>query len=237
MKIEDLLQRAGLKGPLRREIHPAIKILSEKDGTCEYIASDETLDCYCEIVSASGWLFDLFAKNSPFPDSHDYSTIEKLLGRVISWRVEQDQLVEGVQWAIGIGNPLADLGWKMTVAGFLKAVSVGFIPVRYTSRWRNEQEHAQQCADMQLSPEIAAKVTTIYLQQQQLELSACVIGANPNALAKAYKAGCLSDEDLEKFSVEYAKAKHVRSSASRADDDRTRRRAQLAVLLEIQNQI
>ena len=38
---------------------------------------------------------------------------------------------------------------------------------------------------------------SIYLEQEQVELSACVIGANPNALARSYKAGLLTDADLD----------------------------------------
>ena len=39
----------------------------------------------------------------------------------------------------------------------------------------------------------------IYVEQEQIELSQCVIGANPNAVAqieKAYKAGVLNDSDI-----------------------------------------
>jgi|GEM_PF-1267736 len=235
--LQTLLARAGLSAPLRREIHPTVRVLSEKDGTCEYVASDETLDCYNEIVSASGWMFDIFEKNAPFPDSHDYSTIEKLLGRVISWRIEKGQLIEGVQWAIGIGNPLADLGWKMTVAHFLKAVSVGFVPVKATSRWTNAAEHSQAAMDMKLSAEIAAKVGTIYIKQQQIELSACVIGANPNALARAYKAGCLNEEDIDKFAAAVAASKNVAPAAISADADATSPRTKLALIASIQSHL
>lgn len=237
MNISQLLKSAGIDSPLRRTLHPTVRVLDEKRGICEYVASDETLDCYEEIVSARGWLFDLFAKNAPFVDSHDYETIARQLGKVVSWRIEGGQLVEAVQWAINLGNPLADLGWKMTVGGFLKAVSVGFIPVEFTSRWRDAEKHAQTCAEMKLSPEVAAKVGTIYLQQQQLELSACVIGANPNALARAYKAGCLSEEDLNRFSDIVTNANNAPPALTRAAAGDAKRRARLALMLEIQTHL
>ena len=67
-------------------------------------------------------------------DSHDYSTIGKCLGKVIDFRVEGAQLIERVQWAIDVPeNQLAQIGWKMTEAGYLKAVSVGFFPVKYVT--------------------------------------------------------------------------------------------------------
>ncbi len=40
---------------------------------------------------------------------------------------------------------------------------------------------------------------TFYVEQEQKELSACVLGANPNALARAFKDGILKTGDIEKF--------------------------------------
>jgi hypothetical protein len=41
-----------------------------------------------------------------------------------------------------------------------------------------------------------AEISYIYLKQIQIELSACIIGANPEALAKSYSSGCIRDADL-----------------------------------------
>ena len=107
------------------------KILSEAEGLVEYVASNEALDSYNEVVAVKGWRFNRFAKNAPFVDSHDYYCIDKLLGQVTSARIEGRDLIERVQWAKDVEeNKLARLGWKMTLGGFLKAVSVGFQPVR-----------------------------------------------------------------------------------------------------------
>ena len=182
-----------------RTIHPEIKVLDEKQGLVEYIASDETLDHYREIIRADGWRFDFFSKNSPFLDSHQGDTITRLLGKVVDFRIENRKLIETVQWAVDVeDNKLAALGFRMTKAGYLKAVSVGFFPVRTVNKWDNGgQAMAIAANELGLSADIAAKVGTIYLEQQQVELSACVIGANPSALAKAYKAGDVDDADLD----------------------------------------
>jgi hypothetical protein len=184
-----------IEKPIRRVIHPEVKILDAKKGICEYIASDETLDSYNEIIRASGWRFDLFKKNAPFVDSHDYSDISKLLGNVIDMRIAGKQLVETVQWATDVAeNKMAALGWKMTEAGYLKAVSVGFFPTKALSRWDSDPNpFTAECLDMKADPK---QVRCIYLEQQQIELSACIIGANPNALAKAYRDGCINDADI-----------------------------------------
>lgn len=194
---------------LQRTIHPTIKVLDSKKGIVEYVASDETIDSYKEVIRASGWKFDRFAKNAPFVDSHDYSTVEKLVGRVIEFSVKARQLVEVVQWAIDVAdNKLAQLGFAMTEKGYLKAVSVGFQPEEMITRWdAGKAEYAglwqDQLKELGLTDQTAPRV--IYLKQQQVELSSCIIGANANALAKSYKDGILDDSTLEMISLEQGK--------------------------------
>src|SRR3954464_4450795 len=132
--IPELLALHNLTAPVRREFAVVPRVLSEEEGTIEFVASDETLDCYREIVRVNGWRFSFFEKNAPFVDSHDYSTIEKLLGRVDSWRVERNQLVEVVRYDLTPGS-LGLKAFKLVRDGFLKAVSVGFVPVRMASKW------------------------------------------------------------------------------------------------------
>lgn len=180
---------------LIRALNVEARIVSEADGTVDYVASDATLDSYKEIVDPRGWKFNHFAKNAPFVDSHDYWSIEKLLGKVTDFRVAGPQLIERVQWAKDIAeNKLAQLGWKMTTGGFLKAVSVGFFSVK--SLWCGTKEFAEAAAAMGLGVEQAGQCQRIFVEQEQIELSACIIGANPNALAKAYGEGCVKDADL-----------------------------------------
>jgi len=177
---------------LRRSLHPETRILN-KEGLVEYLASDETVDSYREIIKANGWKFNHFAKNAPFVDSHDYYGIDKLLGRVIDFKVVDDRLVERVQWAIDVPeNRLAQLGWKMTEAGYLRAVSVGFRPTKYVVR--GQEGWTETLTALALPQD--APVRAIYLEQEQLELSSVILGANPNALARS---GLLNQEDLDTF--------------------------------------
>lgn len=176
-------------------MHVEAKILSEAEGLVEYVASNEALDSYNEVVAVKGWRFNRFAKNAPFVDSHDYYSLDKLLGQVTAARIEGRDLIERVQWAKDVEeNKLARLGWKMTLGGFLKAVSVGFQPVRMV---RNGGEGWNAAlAEIGRKPEDGSQISYIYLEQEQIELSACIIGANPEALAKSYGAGCIGDADL-----------------------------------------
>jgi hypothetical protein len=219
-----------------RTIHPVIRVVDAAKGIVEYVASDETLDSYREVIRADGWRFDRFRKNSPFVDSHDYSTIDKLVGSVVDFKVVGKQLVETVQWAIDVaGNRLAQLGFAMTQAGHLKAVSVGFIPEQVVSRFGPDTSaHARACADLGMKPE---QCDAVYLRQQQIELSACIIGANPSALAKSYKAGILNDEDLDMFSIEATKREHGSQAHDPADACLSRQRARTAFLMDLYGRI
>jgi len=223
---------------LRREIHPAIKVLDAAQGIVEYTASNETLDCHNEIVRADGWRFNRFQKNAPFVDSHNYGSIGTTLGSVIDYTVTGHNLVETVKWAIDVrpddgSETLASWGFKMTAAGYLKAVSVGFMALRFCTRWDNDKtEYNQQCADLKVPRDVIPDV--IYIEHEQIELSACVIGANPDAVARAYKAGVVDDAFLEKISTEKSKRENARSTDGPAAVEQACQRAREKFLLEFQ---
>lgn len=130
---------------LRRLIHPEIRVLDEKAGIVEYVASDETLDSYNEVILAAGWRFDEFKKNSPFLDSHDYSSIDNCLGKVLDFQVTGKRLIETVKWAIDVPQNFAAIkGFAMTVGKYLTAVSVGFTTEKYCTKWDNDKTAWQQ---------------------------------------------------------------------------------------------
>ncbi len=182
---------------LHRILHPETRIVDSKRGIVDYVASDETIDSFKELIRSSGWRFTNFAKNAPFVDSHDYSTVAKLCGKVTDFRVIAGQLVERVQWAVDVAEcELAKLGFNLTQAGYLKAVSVGFFPVQFLTP-NSGQAWTDALADLKLPAD--SEVRTIYTQQEQVELSACILGANPNALAKARSDGLILDSHLEKW--------------------------------------
>jgi hypothetical protein len=187
--------------PVRLTLPAVPKILNTQERTVRYVASNQALDCYREIVRAAGWKFDRFQKNAPFVDSHNYSTIGYLLGKVIGAQVVGDNLEEDVKYLPEGASGLADFAWKMTETGFLRAVSVGFIPTKVRSRWRDEKDFAQACMELGLSAEVAAQCACIHWEQDQTELSAVLIGANPDAVAKAHNAGAVTSEDFAKLGI------------------------------------
>jgi hypothetical protein len=199
---------------------PEIKIVSAEAGIVDYVASDESVDADQEIVAASGWRFSRFRKNSPFVDSHKTQDgIGNLLGEVMDFGVIDGKLMNRVKWAIDVEeNWLARLGFKMTEAGYLKAVSAGFIGLDAVAN--GKQGWAAACAQVGRTTAECRFVRRIILEQEQIELTACIIGANPNALAKAYKDHVASDEDFERLGIDNEERfQFVMESAKAMDED------------------
>ena len=202
------------------------KVVDDKTGLVDYVASNEKLDAHGEIVRLAGWDLEEMEKNAPFIDSHKRESIADQLGSVRSATVDyaSGELVERVEWAINVPeNALARLGFNMTAGGFLKAVSVGFRPLKLV--WRGLSSPADweaAVALLKLDAKTASEVEIIHLEQSQRELSAVILGANGDALAKqfedvkaAHKAGAVKDADLaavleqeqQKISVQRTRSK------------------------------
>lgn len=219
--------------PRRFQIKTDVSVLDDKKGIAEYVASDQSVDADREIVKASGWRFDRFAKSSPFVDSHNYSSIEFKLGEVVDYKIDGDRLVETVQWLTDVPeHRLATIGWKMTMAKMPPAVSVGFVATKAINR-SDASANTWRMACGQVNQDPAKTLATrISLEQQQIELSAVIIGCNPNAVAKSYKSGVITDADLETLSTMQAKRETAAMSADPADDITARQRARTAFLME-----
>jgi hypothetical protein len=239
-----LIKAASNSNPIRREMPIEPKVLDEKKGIMRFVASDETMDHSREIVRLKGWRFTNFSKNAPFPDSHDYSSITKNLGQVVTFAVEGGALVEDVQFALTPkGDTLADWAFAMYRDKFLRACSVGFMPTKYATRWDTDKGPLlQQMNELKLDDAARGMLACVYIEQEQIELSACVLGCNPNALAKsvhaiagAYKAGTIGEHAVDSLSAALAAAsKNASPAASSADADDASPRTKLAVIAAIQ---
>lgn len=80
--------------------------------------------------------FDLknFKKNPVFLDSHNYFSIEAIIGRVVpnTIKVEKGKLQGDIEFALD--NPRGALAAKLADAGFLGATSIGFIPREFNEK-------------------------------------------------------------------------------------------------------
>lgn len=209
--------RAGIRTPLQIEARsPSANEIANQESQIstlpilDFIASDESLDRFGEIICASGWRLDTYRRNPVFQNAHQYGDILFTLGKALITEVrtiprEAPQhlstlssqlstvLFQRVQFATDV-NPAARVAYGLYQGKFLNAVSVGFIPLR----WEDVPPRGTSCA----SPGTGGgsrQARRKYLEQELLEVSAVGIPANPNALALGLKAGAIEKSDLQEI--------------------------------------
>lgn len=137
--------------------------------TMRFVASDETVDSYGDIVSADGWDLRRFQKNPQVLFAHNH---RETIGKAVDVGVEGKRLMARIEFAPEGTTETADNVWKLLKAGFLRAVSVGFAV------------HSDK--DYEYIYDDEENVTGFrYLRQELLEISVVSVPANPNALAVA----------------------------------------------------
>ena len=143
----------------------------------DFIATDETLDRYNEVISIGGWQVQNFLANPVIPDCHDYSSVARILGKAVSISFTDGQMVNRVEFCLD--NPLGAMAYKMAKGGFIRSQSVGFIPLEW-SNGSGKDEPART-----------------YTKCELLEISLVVVPANPGAtIGAAFKSGALERADL-----------------------------------------
>lgn len=157
-----------------------------------FVASDESSDRQGDVIRVNGWDFKNFKKNPVALWGHDASKLP--IGRVFSFEkgAKRDglpALFESIEYATAEQNPEADLIYRLVQGGFIKAVSVGFIPIK-----SNYPQTEEQRASLGLG-----QFGVLYEKQEQIELSQCSIPANPNALMSAAKSFGHSDATVSRL--------------------------------------
>jgi hypothetical protein len=194
----DILEPEAAPAPgeaVRSESEPAASRPAERPPILDFIASDETLDRYDEILVADGWRLDNYRRNPVFQNAHQYGDIIFTLGRALLTEVRHGKLYQRVEFATGV-NPMARIAFGLYQHRFLNAVSVGFIPIR----WQEGAPHSRafpRSASAASGRGEDAPFRRKYLEQELLEVSAVGIPANPNALALGLKAGVVQKADLQ----------------------------------------
>lgn len=160
-----------------RAIPASIRSFDTSKRTADFIASTDAIDAYDEIVDQGTWDLSRFRANPVVLYAHD--SRELPIGRAT--RCEVVSAVHGkrlectIEFVTADMNPKGDQVWRMVQAGFLKAVSVGFRPGTVRTEKRDGKE-------------------IVVLADNLLhEISVTPIGANPEALAKAFEHECADD--------------------------------------------
>ncbi len=132
-----------------------------QDGTNihTFLASSDMLDRQHEIVTAGGWQLKNYCANPVVLDSHRYDSIEHIIGRAEVRDVERG-LEADITFA---GTDKGRMAEQLVREGMLKAVSVGFLPLKIEQS-KDDKEPLK------------------HLEKELLEISVVAVPADPEAL-------------------------------------------------------
>jgi HK97 family phage prohead protease len=169
----------GLRGGLACEVREPSGAKSGAEAELDFIASDESLDRYDEVILASGWELENYRRNPVVMDSHDYSSVARILGTSSAVAVVNGRLMNRVKFSLE--NPLGKMAYGMARGGFIRSESVGFIPLE----WENGDGKGPK---------------RTYTRAELIEISLVAVPANPGAtIGLALDAGFIERSDLKEL--------------------------------------
>lgn len=132
--IKDLWEKVkseGYKG-LAIEVKTKFVKSESKDNKFHAIFSTANKDRHGDIVEQN-WDLKQFKANPVYLDSHNYSSIERIIGKVEKIRVKDNKLIGDILFATN--SPLGKLAYDLADEGFLNTSSVGFIPLQFDEKF------------------------------------------------------------------------------------------------------
>jgi HK97 family phage prohead protease len=167
--------RQGLRGALHCEVKAG-----PGEHELDFVATDETLDRYDEVVRLDGWQTANYLANPVVVDSHNYWSVLSILGNTTRLTITDGAMRNRVKFAVD--NPAGAISFKMAKAGFIHSESVGFIPMLWENGMREDQP------------------PRTFLKQELLEISLVSVPANPGAtVGAALKSGAIVRSDLREL--------------------------------------
>lgn len=123
-------QEQGYEG-LTLNVHSEYTKAEDSENKFHAIFSSANEDRHGDVVHQE---FDIksFKKNPVFLDSHNYGSIERIIGRVQKIKVTDGKLQGDIEFFTD--NPLGALAMKAADQGFLGATSIGFIPREFSDK-------------------------------------------------------------------------------------------------------
>lgn len=157
-------------GTVTRVVTDDPQSIDEASRTIRFVFSDATVDRSGDSIMQSGWQIDQFVKNPVALWAHD--SYAPPIGRATNVGVAGGRLIGDIEFMAAEVSPFADSIFRMVKGGFVRAVSVGFIPLKYV-----------------FVSDPARPWGIDFVEQELLEISVCPIPCNPNALQEARSKG------------------------------------------------
>lgn len=155
---------------LRKAFTVEVKASPDGDRKIDFVISTDTVDRMGDTIAVDGWQLGNYRKNPVVLWAHDSSAMP--VGKASNIRVEDGKLKATAEFMAADISAFADSVFRALKGGFLKAVSVGFMPTKYAF---SEEDGRTWGID--------------FLEQELLEFSVCPVPANPEALMEARAAG------------------------------------------------
>lgn len=135
-----------------------------------FVFSDGTIDRAGDSIDPKGWDTESFAANPVALWAHDSSAPP--IGRASNVGPMGGKLMGDIEFMPADISPFADSIYRMVTAGYVKAVSVGFVPLEWAFAKEKERPFGIN-----------------FIKQELLEISVCPVPCNPNALQEAKRLG------------------------------------------------
>lgn len=154
--IKELWDKLKKKGYAGMSVQVKTTFTKAEDSIDSYHAvfSTASVDRHGDIVEQN-WVTKNFKNNPVYLDSHDYSSIDKIIGKVSN--LKSKDVLEG-DIIFATQNPRGQLAKDLVDGGFLNTSSVGFIPKEFDEKFER------------------------IIKSELLEISAVSVPANPEAL-------------------------------------------------------
>jgi len=180
--------------------------------TRRFCFSDQSVDRMGDTIAADGWETEDFDANPVALWAHDSSSPP--IGRASNLAVEGKRFMGDIEFAPPETYAFAETIYQLLCGRFLRAVSVGFLPLEYSF--------------VDADPDRRWGID--FKRQTLLEISVCPVPANPNALSEARSKGIDTRPLAEWAERALADAGHV--MVPRAELDRLRKAAQEPKLMK-----
>lgn len=136
----------------------------------DFIISTDSVDRMGDTIAVDGWKVEAYRKNPVVLWAHDSASLP--VGKASAVRVEEGKLRARAEFAPRSISGFADAVFQMYKGGFLSAVSVGFIPLKYA-----------------FVDDPVRRGGIDFMEQELLEFSCVPVPANAEALVEARAAG------------------------------------------------
>jgi len=161
-----------LPGKLRLTTESDPEVIGESESrTRRFKISSSEVARDGHTLATPGWEIRNYLKNPVVLAAHDSKRIESVIGRTVGLPTVGDDLFADIEFAPADVNPLAEMTLRMVDAGFLRATSVGFIPLS----GKPAKGRGPNAYDFD--------------RQELLEISIVPVGSLPDALLAARSAG------------------------------------------------